>query len=126
MRTLYTALKKSNASTVLKSERLAHHETFLRTCLDKKVIPQGLVLEKTINAIWGQNLEARDHFNTQVSTILKEASWKVLKVLLEHYGKVVVDEQESLRLYTEELTKLELTDEQAEDLDLFEEKLETK
>ena len=77
--------------------------------------PARISIGKTINVIWGQNTETRDQVNTQANTILKEASWKILKVLLEHYEKALVDEQESLRLHNEELTKIELTEEPAQD-----------
>ena len=42
-------LKRKFVSSTVRCERLNHHLSFLKNCVDKDIIPKGLLLEKTIN-----------------------------------------------------------------------------
>ena len=85
-----------------------HHATVLKECLEKNIIPKGLILEKTVNMMVSQGREC-DRVNEQVQEILTDSSRKIMQVLAEYYDKAVVEEHSSFLALNDELAALKHT-----------------
>ena len=111
---------------MIRCERFHHHATFLKECLDKNIIPKGLILDKTVNIMVGQSKEERDLVNYQVKEILTDSLCKIMQVLVEYYEKAIVDKHCAFTALNDELAAVELTVEESEEVDAYDEKIHTK
>ena len=72
-----TEPKEKTGSSGVRTERLAHHLKFLKTCQEKSIIPQGLLLDKTINPIKTHSKACVNSLHIQIKEILANASEQI-------------------------------------------------
>ena len=104
----------------MRSERLCHHYSFMKDCLEKNIIPKGLLLEKTINRMRTRDAEGLESVNTQIRAFLRESSKQTLAKPVDYYDQTVIVEHEFLCSLNDTLADLRLLPDEHLDLDNFE------